>query len=78
MLARFFAPGTGVDEDPATGSAAVALATALAAAGETDGSLSIDQGESIGFPSRIELTWEGTVASIGGTVVADEQRLLSH
>jgi trans-2,3-dihydro-3-hydroxyanthranilate isomerase len=76
VLARFFAPGTAVDEDPATGSAAVALATALSARGEVAGTLSIDQGESIGFPSRIELTWSGETASIGGTVVLDEERLL--
>ncbi len=76
VLARFFAPDTGVDEDPATGSAAVALATALQARGEASGTLSIDQGESIGFPSRIELRWEGDTASIGGTVVLDEVRTL--
>lgn len=76
VLARFFAPGTGVDEDPATGSAAVALATALSAGGESVGSLHIDQGESIGFPSRIELVWADATASIGGTVVAVEERIL--
>ena len=76
VLARFFAPGTGVDEDPATGSAAVALATALQERGEPSGSLSIDQGESIGHPSRIELRWAGDTASIGGTVVLDEMRML--
>jgi trans-2,3-dihydro-3-hydroxyanthranilate isomerase len=76
VLARFFAPGTGVDEDPATGSAAVALATALSARGESAGSLSIDQGASIGHPSRIELRWDGSTASIGGTVALDEVRTL--
>jgi trans-2,3-dihydro-3-hydroxyanthranilate isomerase len=76
VLARFFAPGTGVAEDPATGSAAVALATALQARGEASGSLSIDQGESIGHPSRIELRWEGDTASIGGNVVLDEVQSL--
>ena len=78
VLARFFAPGTGVDEDPATGSAAVALATLLAARGEPAGSLSIDQGASIGHPSRIELRWSGSTASIGGTVVLDEVRNLDE
>jgi trans-2,3-dihydro-3-hydroxyanthranilate isomerase len=77
VLARFFAPGTGVAEDPATGSAAVALATALQARGEASGTLRIDQGESIGHPSRIELRWEGDTASIGGTVVLDEVRSLA-
>ncbi|MDJ0665171.1 MAG: PhzF family phenazine biosynthesis protein [Acidimicrobiia bacterium] len=69
---RFFAPGAGVFEDPATGSAAVALATRFAAAGEPNGSATIDQGEEIGHPSRIELHWEGRSASIGGTVAVDE------
>jgi trans-2,3-dihydro-3-hydroxyanthranilate isomerase len=78
VLARFFAPGTGVDEDPATGSAAVALATVLAARGERSGVLQIDQGESIGHPSRIELRWGGATASIGGTVVLEEERILDR
>jgi trans-2,3-dihydro-3-hydroxyanthranilate isomerase len=74
VLARFFAPGTGVDEDPATGSAAVALATLLSAGGEVSGALTIRQGESIGHPSTIELRWSDGIASIGGTVVMDEVR----
>jgi trans-2,3-dihydro-3-hydroxyanthranilate isomerase len=73
---RFFIPVAGVDEDPATGSAAVALATMLAAGGEPSGHLTIDQGEEIGHPSRINLRWSGRRASIGGTVVADEMREL--
>ncbi len=76
VRARFFAPGSGVDEDPATGSAAVALATALASAAEPEGGLSIDQGAEIGHPSRIELRWAGGIASIGGTVRHDEVREL--
>lgn len=76
VRARFFAPSGGVPEDPATGSAAVALAAALASEGEETGSLSIDQGEEMGFPSRIELTWTPHHASIGGTVVRDETRFL--
>lgn len=76
VLARFFAPGTAVDEDPATGSAAVALATLLADRGEGSGRLSIDQGESIGAPSRIELEWSGDTAAIGGTVADDGIRTL--
>ncbi len=74
---RFFIPVAGVPEDPATGSAAVALATRFAAAGELNGEASIDQGEEIGHPSRIELRWEGRIASIGGTVAVDEPMELS-
>ncbi len=74
VRARFFAPGSGVDEDPATGSAAVALATALTVGGEPAGALGIDQGAEVGHPSHIELRWGDGVASIGGTVRHDEVR----
>lgn len=74
---RFFIPDAGIAEDPATGSAAVALATRFAAAGEPNGRATIDQGEEIGHPSRIELRWEGATASIGGTVAIDSPRELA-
>ena len=76
VRARFFAPGNGIYEDPATGSAAVALATALMADGEHTGSLIIDQGEEIGFPSRIAVSWTSDSARIGGTCVRDDVLLL--
>jgi trans-2,3-dihydro-3-hydroxyanthranilate isomerase len=74
---RFFIPEAGIAEDPATGSAAVALATRFVASGEPNGSVTIDQGEEMGHPSRIELRWQGRTASIGGTVATDEPRELS-
>ena len=74
---RFFTPEAGVPEDPATGSAAVALATMYAARGETAGAVVIDQGEEIGHPSRIRLSWGPTMASIGGSVVVDGPRDLA-
>lgn len=74
---RFFIPAAGIAEDPATGSAAVALATRLAASGESNGHATIHQGEEIGHPSRIELRWEGRTASIGGTVAVDDPVELS-
>lgn len=73
---RFFAPAGGVPEDPATGSAAVALARAMVAAGEDTGRLSIDQGAEMGTPSRIELSWTADRARIGGTVVHDSVELV--
>jgi trans-2,3-dihydro-3-hydroxyanthranilate isomerase len=73
---RFFAPAGGVAEDPATGSAAVALARAMVESGEAPGKLSIDQGAEIGTPSRIELEWTAQTASIGGTVVHDRTELV--
>lgn len=52
VKARFFAPGLGVFEDPATGSAAAALGLYLAArAGDI--AFEIEQGIEIGRPSRI-------------------------
>jgi trans-2,3-dihydro-3-hydroxyanthranilate isomerase len=76
VRARFFAPGHGVFEDPATGSAAVALAAAQRAGGQTSGRLEINQGAEIGHPSTIELTWKDDRATIGGTVRKDEVRWL--
>lgn len=73
---RFFAPAAGVPEDPATGSAAVALARALQSTGEAAGRLTIDQGAEIGTPSRIELSWSDASARIGGTVVHDKIELV--
>jgi trans-2,3-dihydro-3-hydroxyanthranilate isomerase len=72
VRARFFAPNAGVPEDPATGSAAVALAYALSITGEPEGALDIEQGEEMGHPSLIQLRWDDRQASIGGTVVRDE------
>ncbi len=76
VRARFFAPGSGVFEDPATGSAAVALGAALRADGKTAGRVEVSQGIEVGHPSAISLEWRGTQASIGGTVRKDEVRWL--
>jgi len=73
---RFFAPAGGVPEDPATGSAAVALARAMVHAGQPEGRLSIDQGAEMGSPSRIELSWSADRARIGGTVAHDRIELV--
>jgi trans-2,3-dihydro-3-hydroxyanthranilate isomerase len=75
--ARMFAPGVGVAEDPATGSAAAAFAGYLAAhAGYKDGArtLHIEQGYEMGRPSVMELTLnigggKLTGASIGGGAI---------
>jgi len=72
VRARFFAPRLGVPEDPATGSAAAALAAVLRFEGEAAGSLLIDQGEEIGAPSTIHLAWSGEVVSLGGSVRRDD------
>ena len=72
VRARFFAPDLGITEDPATGSAAVALAARLRDQGQITGALVIHQGQEVGRPSRIELVWDGDVTSIGGVVARDE------
>jgi trans-2,3-dihydro-3-hydroxyanthranilate isomerase len=70
-----FAPGMGVPEDPATGSAAAAFAGVLARR-LRDGThaLVIEQGYEMGRPSLIRLTAEVAAgrlvsASIGGNAV---------
>jgi trans-2,3-dihydro-3-hydroxyanthranilate isomerase len=75
--ARMFAPGLGVREDPATGSAAAGFAGLLAASGRyADGEhmVRIEQGYEMGRPSVIELslTMRGgklAAATVGGGAV---------
>lgn len=84
IYARMFAPGLGVAEDPATGSAAAAFAGLwVAQARPADGShsLTIEQGYDMGRPSLMALavTVAGgalTGATIGGdAVVVSEGRI---
>jgi trans-2,3-dihydro-3-hydroxyanthranilate isomerase len=77
VRARFFAAGLGVAEDPATGSAAVALAAVLRHEGTGSGALTIHQGAEIGSPSRIDLTWTASDTLIGGAVADDGSRSIS-
>ena len=72
VKARFFAPGTAVPEDPATGSAAVALARTFVLRGEPSGAIAISQGDEIGHPSTIHCSWTPTHTTIAGTVRRDE------
>lgn len=76
IRARFFAREHGVVEDPATGSAAVAFAATMRARGEPSGSVVIHQGQEMGYPSRIELTWDPDGVHVGGEVERDEVRVL--
>lgn len=76
VRARFFGRGVGVTEDPATGSAAVALAARMRHRGFGEGSLLIHQGDETGYPSRIHLTWDAARSSLGGRVARDEVRFL--
>lgn len=56
IQARMFAPGMGIEEDPATGSANCALAGLLAHCGQNDGSykFSVAQGIEMGRPSFMQ------------------------
>lgn len=56
---RFFAPQIGVDEDPATGSAAGALGALRVFEGAEPGRITVEQGEAIGRPSTIEVAVGG-------------------
>lgn len=73
---RLFAPGVGVNEDPASGSAAVALAELLREQGESAGSLAIEQGEEMGAPSLIRVRWSQDRIEIGGNVRSEGLRVL--
>jgi trans-2,3-dihydro-3-hydroxyanthranilate isomerase len=83
--ARMFAPALGVPEDPATGSAAAALAGLLAAGGrlhDGDHAFAIEQGYEMGRPSLIRLaltTSEGELvsAAVGGDAVIVTQGNIS-
>ena len=65
---RMFAPGLGVAEDPATGSAAGPL---MAYLHERTGAtlLTIDQGVEMGRPSRLDCSVEGDRVRVGGDTV---------
>jgi trans-2,3-dihydro-3-hydroxyanthranilate isomerase len=74
---RMFAPGSGVPEDPATGSAAAALGGYLARSdGRADGVLSwvVEQGVEVGRPSMLYVEVERssgrtTTVRVGGSAV---------
>ncbi|HEV2686431.1 MAG TPA: PhzF family phenazine biosynthesis protein [Actinomycetota bacterium] len=67
VKARFFAPGIGVSEDPATGSAATGLGVYLGTrAGDLD--IEIEQGAEIARPSFISVQAPNGSARVGGEV----------
>jgi trans-2,3-dihydro-3-hydroxyanthranilate isomerase len=73
LYARMFAPGLGIDEDPATGSAAASLVASLAARTEFAGEelrLHIDQGVALGRPSLIEAVAEKKAGQVRAVHVA--------
>jgi trans-2,3-dihydro-3-hydroxyanthranilate isomerase len=79
---RMFAPGTGVDEDPATGSAAVALGVFLADRGliAPDGphGFVVRQGAEIGRPSTLHAWVRTEAGSAVATRVGGEVRAVAR
>ena len=84
LHARMFAPALGMGEDPATGSAAAAIAGSIPDLAPASGTLrlAITQGVEMGRPSHLatETTYDGglvTGVSVGGhAVIVGEGRLL--
>lgn len=67
--ARFFNPTVGLWEDPATGSAAGPLAWHLAERGLASGEVAIEQGHSLGRPSRITVRLQDGRVELRGRCV---------
>ena len=81
IRARMFAPAYGVDEDPATGSAAAALAGYLGARdGTADGTLKfvIEQGFEMGRPSLVEMEFDKKAGAIAAVRVGGASVLVSE
>jgi trans-2,3-dihydro-3-hydroxyanthranilate isomerase len=79
--ARMFAPGMGIDEDPATGAAATALAGYLAPlAAMRSGTVrwSVDQGVEMGRPSRLEVEADISEGSVTAIRVSGRSVMVSH
>ena len=76
-----FAPAMGIDEDPATGAAATALAGYLAPLRpEGSGTVhwSVDQGVEMGRPSRIEVEADLSESVVTGIRVSGSSVLVSQ
>jgi trans-2,3-dihydro-3-hydroxyanthranilate isomerase len=80
VRARMFAPGFGVPEDPATGSACAALGGYLAFRSNGDGTQRwiIEQGYEMGRPSLIEVEADRSGGKISGVRVGGSSVLVSE
>ena len=79
--ARMFAPGLGIDEDPATGSAAGPLGGYLAARDATSSGMlewTIEQGRDMGRPSRLELEVDKEAGEVSAVRVGGNSVVVSH
>ena len=80
VRARMFAPGLGIAEDPATGSAAAALGgylTTRADSGDSSLHWTIYQGVEMGRPSKIELEVDRHAGKVSAVHVGGESVLVS-
>lgn len=66
---RFFAPQSGIDEDPVTGSASGPLALYLSQTGLKDESLVLEQGDCLQRPGRVKIQLEKDTIKLGGQAV---------
>ena len=81
LQARFFAPGVGVEEDPATGSACAAVVASLAMRSPEGGGtyrLQIQQGVAMGRPSELEGTARKQDGRLAEVVVAGRAVIVGH
>lgn len=80
LVARMFAPADGIPEDPATGSAAAAVAGWLASRATNDGDYAwrIEQGRSLGRPSVLYARAERRSGSVERAFVGGRSRLFSR
>ncbi len=80
VRARMFAPGVGVPEDPATGSACAALGGYLAVRAPGDGAMRwvVEQGYEMGRPSLIEVEAERTGDQVTAVRVGGASVLVSE
>jgi PhzF family phenazine biosynthesis protein len=74
LAQRFFAPQIGIAEDPATGSAAGALAALRVFEGGAPGAVVVRQGAEIGRPSEMRVSVDGAAGApepprVGGRAV---------
>ncbi|MGH9179739.1 MAG: PhzF family phenazine biosynthesis protein [Acidimicrobiales bacterium] len=69
LQARVFLPGSGIPEDPGTGSAAGPIALLARQEWGTDEDVTILQGAEMGRPCRMEVHAEPGAARVGGRVV---------
>ena len=79
--ARMFAPGAGIAEDPATGSAVAALAGVIARFDQPPGGSHryvVEQGFEMGRPSILSLSAEKSAGKIGAVRVAGKSVLVSQ